>query len=222
LLDDVAFELAEHRKGRDPVIKMMFILAIWLLGISVTACGGRSQRSTGAASETSSHAVQSATTLFDGNYSKNDADKDSDDENLEGIRPHQDYQSLLAPYPNRLSPIEQRTIGAVIKRYYEAAVVEDGINACKLFAVSLLKELDGEQKHRDRKSCIPLLDLLFKENHNQFLADDFTKMVVSDARVDRGLGIALLGFRTAPEGAILIKREGPVWKINELLPSQIP
>jgi hypothetical protein len=206
-------------------------MAIILLGLSLTACAGTK---TGSATASLPNSVQlgatqsspTTTSTLPGSYWKDDGDKDSDDYAHSGKLPDDDDdRNLLAPYPNRPSQAELKAIAATVRGYYTDAAADDGARACGLLDMSLATSLDEgtSQPRQDLNGgCTAAVDHLFREQHQQLITQEPATIVVTSVHVKGDLGLALLGFRKAPEGAILIEREGGVWKLGALFDSEIP
>jgi hypothetical protein len=161
-----------------------------------------------------------------GGYWENDGDKDSDDHAHSGELPDDnDDRNLLAPYPDRPSQAELHAITGTVRGYYAAAAAENGAKACGLLDASLavgLGEGSGRPSHSSSSGCAAAVEHLFKEQHRQLATEEPATMVIISVHVKGDLGLALLGFRKAPEGAILIEREGGIWKVGALFDSEIP
>jgi hypothetical protein len=208
-------------------------LAIVLLGLGLAACSDTG-KTTGSTTESSADKPDTRTvrspaatsSTLPGSYWKYDGDKDSDDYAHSGKLPDDDDdRNLLAPYPNKPSQAELEAITATVHDYYTAAASENGGRACRLLDTSLAAGLGEDLVHSGQNSsdgCAASVDLLFKEQHQQLATEEPATMVVTSVHVKGGLGLALLGFRKAPEGEILIERVSGVWKLGALFDSEIP
>jgi hypothetical protein len=207
------------------------LLAMCLVGISISACGN-TDGGTGSTSRESSDATSTVTPAKSqaltpaGAYLKVDGDSDSDDEKHTGRRPDDDDdRDLLAPYPNTPGQAERRAITTLVKSYYIAAAAQDGTKACVLLDASLATGLgegaDQPGQSKDNR-CVASMSHLFKEEHQRLAADEVATMSVTSVHVKDGLGLALLGFRKMPEGEMFIEREGHTWKIGALFDSEPP
>jgi predicted small lipoprotein YifL len=212
---------------------MLAPLAIALLSLGVAACGsaGKATRyrapSESNSADTATLPPQPATSSTSpGSYWRYDGDKDSDDFAHSGKRPDDDDdRNLLAPYPNSPSRAELQAIVAAVRGYYAAAAAGDGTQACRLLDTSLaagLGEGASQPGHGSDSSCEATIDRLFKEQHQQLAIEQPATMVVTSVHVKGDLGLALLGFRKAPEGEILIERDRGTWKLGALFDSEIP
>lgn len=209
--------------------------AIILLCLNLAACAGRgaskTPESTVANSPSGSESgatppTQTTSSPVSRSYWKYDGDKDSDDyAHSRGLPDDDDDRNLLAPYPDKPGQAELQAIIATVRRYYTAAAGGNGAQACGLLDTSLAAGLGtgaGRPSHSSSNGCAAAVDRIFKEQHRQLIADEPATMVVTGVHVKGTLGLALLGFRTAPEGAILIERESGIWKLGSLFDSEIP
>jgi hypothetical protein len=204
--------------------------AMALLSASIAACGNAGERtpstshaSSGAVAEKPS-AVSSAASS--GSYLKDDGDKDSDDElHKSKHEDDEDDSTLWAPYGGKVSEVTLRAVAAQVRAYYAAAAAGDGGKACALLYRGLASGLGESPSQANRagtSACASTVAHIFKERHQQLAGDEVATMVVTAVRRKGDLGLALLGFKKAREGAILVKREAGVWKIASLLDSEIP
>jgi hypothetical protein len=206
---------------------------IALLGLSVSACGGAGKRTSSAsqspsgASVTGGAATSTASRIEPtGGYLRGDDDTDETnhkDEDDHGAR----------NYGHAASAADRRAIAALVKRYYATGVAGDGAAACALIYSGLAKSPNlGEAAEAAYppapgvpplrgESCARIMSLLFKEDH-QRLAADIEGIEVTSVRVKGSRGLALLGFRTAPERQIPVRRERGTWKIEALLDKELP
>jgi hypothetical protein len=217
--------------GRRSKTKPLLAL-LALLGVGVTACGGAGN-GTASSSRPSSNAAATggaATTTASGTTSTQghligdgDGDEDTysryDDQRIRG-------------YGHEANTTDRRAVTALVKRYYATAAAGDGATACPLIYSRLAKGSNlaeaaegyapppGAPPLRG-KSCAYIMPLLFKQNHQQLIAD-VTTLDVTDVRVEGHHGLALLAFRTTPEREISVEREGGAWKIDSLLDEELP
>lgn len=193
-------------------MKANLVLLIAVLGVALAcaSCGSGAANS-GAASA--------------GRYLKNDGDRDIDDENKNDESFENDDRSLLASYGSKAKSADAREVASVVKSYYAAAATSDGTKACELLSVSIgagLAASQGPSTANEGRRCASGAADLFKEQHQRLVRDNVTTMMVTSVRVKGDLGLAVLGFKTVPEGEILVQREGRAWRIADLLDSQMP
>ncbi|MGA9876674.1 MAG: hypothetical protein WBQ21_12790 [Solirubrobacteraceae bacterium] len=184
------------------------LLITALLGLGVAACGSTS-----------------ATIATSGSYLKKDGDKDFDDDGPQKKVHTNDDAVLLAASGGEPGERTKQAITAVVKRYYAAAAAEDGATACSLLYSTLANAVASSQTvtaSAGGKTCAAAMSLLYKQQHVQLAADNVATMLVTGVHVKGNLGLAVLGFRTMPEGEILVELEGGAWKIDSLLDSLMP
>jgi hypothetical protein len=157
-----------------------------------------------------------------------------DEHGMDNPDPKVNDDTPLTEYGHPASTVEKRNIAVLVKRYYEAAVAQDGVKACSLLYWRLarnpgLKRTVPEDQYtvpiRVRvspgESCAHVTSLLFKLHHHGLMMETPTLQVTA-VRVDGTHGVAMLGFNTASEQWIPVAREGAVWKIHALLATLLP
>jgi hypothetical protein len=203
-----------------------WLLVTALLSASLSACGA----GTGAGSSPASHDSSAAATISTaahatepGGYLKEDADKDGDDGYYPN-GPKQDDEQILALYGGKAPAAEARAIAALVKRYYAASVAGNGAGACALLSpgvVAGVVALQQSQTARGSSACATAIAPLLAHQHQRLLAEEPATMVVTGVYAKGELGLALLGFRSAPESDIVVAREGHVWKIDSVFDNQL-
>ncbi len=207
-------------------------IAIGLLGAGAVGCGGASggARSDSQSSPPASVPVETEASIHPdtapaGSHLKGDDDIDKDLYNR-----YDDGEARN--YGHRASAADARAVGALVKRYYAAAVADAGATACALLLPRLAASVKlGETAEEVQPpapglpplhgmSCPRIMSLLFKEAHPQLALADASLQVL-EVRVKGGHGIALLGFKTTPERQLALQRDGAAWKIDALLDSEI-
>lgn len=206
----------------------------------VVACGDARRGTPTATSLSSSSAapVMGGLTPEKGTYNTTidghlTGDDDVDDEyTRHGTVSADDFP--ITEYGHAASATDRRTVTALVKRYYAEAVAEDGAKACGLVRASLLKD-PGLKKTvpEDRfsrpvhphaspgETCTQVTSKLFKQDH-QTLPSEARTLQVLGVRADGIHGVAVLGFKRAPERWLPVVREDGVWKIQALLASEMP
>jgi hypothetical protein len=194
------------------------VLGIALLVANLATCGcGQAARTAGSPVNT-----RSTTTLARpsaGGYFEGDGDADPDDNTS---KESNDNGDLLASYPGRPSEADMRAITAVVKSYYAAAAARDGAKACQLLDSSLAMNLGEGSGHSGAKGCVAAVDHLFKEEHQRLIADEVATMAVTSAHLKGEVGLALLAFKKAIQGEIIVEREGGMWKVDALIDGEVP
>jgi hypothetical protein len=207
--------------------RLPVLLVAVLLTVGAAACGGAGKaprsRNTGRAGGEVG-AAASPRAARPGGYLEEDGDGDRDDEPHPANAENGD-RILLSNYGSRAGPRDVDAVTALIKRYYAAAAAGDGTTACSLLSRSIAATVasdQGQSSQGRREGCAGYMSTLFKQQHQQLVADDVATMVVVSVHVKGDLGEALLGFRTVPEASMLVEREGRLWKIGSLLDGGTP
>ena len=159
---------------------------------------------------------------------KADEDKDSWEDNIkpENNRYHDKDDIRVMAFGHAANVAEERTIGAIVKRYYAAAVAGDGVRACSMiyspFAKSVAEDYGrgsaGPRYLRGGTTCQSVMSLLFKHSQSELDAS----LAVTDVRVEANHALALLGSRSVPASFITLQREHGAWKVAELLGNILP
>lgn len=207
---------------------LLALAAIALLSLLAGACGSTS-KDTSTTHPTSADAPAAADstptsshTAPPGGYLKYDGDTDPDEKPNSG--PSADDESLVPTFKYGASQADRQAITTLVKNYYTAAAAGEDAKACSLLDSHLAAGLvEGQSKTAlgGHKTCAAFVSLLFRQQHAQ-LAADVPTIVVTAVHVHGNLGVAELGFRTAPEAEILLEREGSAWKLDALLASETP
>lgn len=209
----------------------LMLLAVALLGAGVCGCGGASTR-TRPASPTSSNPTASRPAAATGTSATAPApahpraDVDGDNDISAAGDDHSNSRSLS--FGHAASAPEERTIAALVRRYYAAALAEDGTKACSMlystFAESVPEDygqVPGPPYMRGAKTCPAALKLLFKHYH-ALLTVEVPTLAVTRVRLVEHHGYALLRFGPLPERQIGVAREGHTWRIAALFDSELP
>lgn len=211
--------------------QLLALLAAALLGSTAVACGGASK-----ATSSTSPVYHAGTTNGDaatvpssaapsGSYLRDDGDTDFDDVKHYRHNATDDNGILFATYGGKASPADARAVTTLLRSYYAAAAAGDGATSCSLLDPRLASELATEQSQSAqgaRNTCAGAMSLLLKQQHQQLTADDVATMTVIAVHVKGNLGLAVLGFRTMPEGEIVVERKGNAWKIDALIDGEMP
>jgi hypothetical protein len=156
---------------------------------------------------------------------KADADKDNDI----GAAEDDSNNSQAFDFGNAASPSERRAIAALVKRYYDAALAENGARGCALI-YSTLAEAAPEDDSREPgtptymhglSTCPQVLTALFKHFHSQ-LTLELPKLRVTRVRLEEHHGWVFLSFGGLPERRISVQREGHVWKMSQIYDQELP
>lgn len=188
--------------------------------MTVTACGSSTDGSSGG-SDPRALIAEPATVPPSDSYYKNDNDR-PDGDGMDG-----DDQRLLAEYGTRPTAAGYDEIATVVKRYLSLALAENGTAACPMlysgFRNALLELHPSRATSRQpaANACPPLMTREFRGRHSQLTSYHLSTLVVADVSVKDRFGIAVLGFKDAPEREILVAREGSRWKIDSIVDSEL-
>jgi hypothetical protein len=235
------------RRRRRIEMRLLALLATALLAVCFNACGGTDKPAGsgsqvasnttggGGSAKASSGGTSTGPLLNDGDNDEigdgdgdNSADNDNDpkldykpDENNRYYDP--DDRDLLA-YGRTATVAEGRAIAAIVRRYFKAAAMENGVAACAQLTPRLggavLSDYGqhGPSYLRSGRTCAEVMGLMFMHNHSELAAP----IAVTGVRMIGSLiALALLGSRTMPAGYITVHREGGAWKIAQVLNGKI-
>jgi hypothetical protein len=202
-----------------------------LLCVGALACGktGKDARTFDSSATGSTSAVQAESAVK--SYRTGDSDVD-DEYGKDDPANNDDYP--LTEYGHPASAVERQEIASLLGRYYAAAAAEDGAKACSLLDSHLARDPRlTKTVPEDRFSypvrvrispgerCPQVTSTLFKRRHRGLLQKALTLQVTA-VRVSGSHGVAVLGFKTAPEHWIPVVREDGVWKTQALLALLLP
>jgi hypothetical protein len=212
---------------------LLVLFATGLLGICLAACGsadkGASPSTHDSAASTAAKTVAVSTVPSHAPpapvQTKTDADKDNDSG---AIAADEKNNSSVLDLGHAASASDQRAIAALIKRYYAAALAENGAKACSMLYSTIAESVPEDygisppsQPYMRGTTCPAVLTLLFKHYHPQ-IALEYPKLEVARVRLVEHQGIAVLHFGALPERQISVGREGHTWKLKALLDGAMP
>jgi hypothetical protein len=221
---------AEERpsnKGRIAEMKQLLaLLAAALLAVYACSCGD-SSKNTNAADSTSHTAptgTSAAASIPPATVETNaDADKDND----AGTVGEDTRNNRIPNFGHAADTSDLRAITSLVKRYYAAALTEDGAKACSLLYSTLAEAIPedysgtpGVSYMHGAKTCAEAMTLLFKHYHPQLVLE-VPKLQVHLVRLEQNHGVGLLSFGRLPERETSFLREGHVWKMTALLDREI-
>jgi hypothetical protein len=198
---------------------------IAVLAALLCACGGTSRNGSAATarispSEASREAAERRPAPLDAHV---DVDRDNDS-GLPGDN-HDNKETFGHP----ASPTDQRAIAALVKRYYAAALAENGARGCALLYSTLVEAVpidDGREPGaptymHGRTTCASVLTALFKHYHAQ-LAAELPRLQVTSVHTREHEGFAHLRFGGGlPERRIGVKRERRTWKMSQIYDQEL-
>jgi hypothetical protein len=120
---------------------------------------------------------------------------------------------------------ELRKITALVRRYYAAAVAENGAEACSMLFSVVVREVEegeGTAAGLHGTSCAQIMSALFKLRHRELVADvkSFKEVRV---RIEPPNGRVVLRFSTAVVARELdLRLVDGVWKVRQPLDTPTP
>jgi hypothetical protein len=203
--------------------KLLALVAITLLSLGASACGGSSSSPKASSPASASDPTSTSESETTAGYTKVDADKDNDG----GGPIDEKSNSRDMNFGHAASVSDKRKVTALVKRYYAIALAGDGAKACSMLYSTLAEavpedygEFSGPSYMRGSKTCEEGMTLLFAHFH-ALLALEVPKLAVTRVRLIEHHGFALLSFGSLPERQIVIDREGHTWKIDGLTDSEL-
>lgn len=122
-------------------------------------------------------------------------------------------------------PVDERTIAAIVKRYYAALAAQDAPAVCSLLLEVIAESLPEDQPAGSgsvqqvsapgRTTCPAAISGVLAESHRALLSKSRTLHVIG-VRVRRRRASALLRFGGTSARHILLYKEGGAWKIGTL------
>jgi hypothetical protein len=195
------------------------------LAALLCACGGANKGGDAttariSASEASRKAAELRPAPLDARV---DADRDND---VEAVG---EDSSNPETFGHTANPSERWTIAALVKRYYSAALAENGARGCALLYSTLAEAVPVDYARepgapaylREQTTCAGVLTALFTHYHAQ-LAAELPRLQVASVHVREHEGFARLRFGNLPERRIGVKREQGTWKMTQLYDQELP
>jgi hypothetical protein len=179
---------------------LLGLLAIVLLGMSFTACGGSS------GSGSFPHAAASTAAPK--------KDRDDDDDN-------NDDDNQVLYYAQAAVGNNRQAIESLIVDYYAASAAENGAKACTLlmpFVAESVVESVGESPGLHGKNCAVVMSKLFKLHHGE-LATKSAQLKFYSVRASNRKALILLSYAYLPEvRQFILRRDGSgAWRVMSLL-----
>jgi hypothetical protein len=201
---------------------LLALLASALLSTGACACGGASPGTHSAAHVSTSARAKEATTTASDESPLANSTADDDRDNDVGAPNDDTHNSGALDFGHRADASDQRAIAALVKRYYAAALAQDGAKGCSMIYSTLAEAIPEDYSQtpgvpymRGAKTCATAMTLLFKHYH-PLLVLELPKLDVRRVRLEERHGLALLSFGALPEREISVTREGRTWKLTEL------
>lgn len=206
---------------------LLALLTIGPLSLVISACGGSTDLARPTAQPSAQTATQATTptnTTTPLDFRKADSDRDND----VGTPGDDTNNDSVLNYAHAASTADKQAIASLIKRYYAAAVAENGAKACALLYSTFAEgvpEVYGQSPpgppYMRGTTCPTVMTLYFKHFHRQLVAQA-PVLQVSRVRLQEHHGFAVLTFGKMPERRIPVAREGRVWRVEALLDSPLP
>jgi hypothetical protein len=236
-------EIFDGGKDKFPV-RRIGSLAIALLCLWVTACGGTSKgtdsvtRSSSSISQASGAPTAADTTrggdhllgdgdndtIVDGdNDNSHDNDKDISEDNIKGGNDksyHDSDDNYILSYGHTASSTERHLVTVVVKRYYVVAAADDGSKACSLLIPDIASAVPEDYGNAAGPAYLrgqKTCHVIVALMFKHLHSQLTAAVSVTGVRVDRNRALALLGSSTMPSSWISLQREGGIWKVDSLL-----
>ena len=200
------------------------LLAAVLLAACAYSCGSSDKHTNASATHVTTTSTNAAARIPPAPAeTKADADRDNDIGS-----PGEDNRNLrVQELGQAANAADRRAITSLIKRYYAAALAENGARACSLLYSTLAEAITidysgepGVSYMQGAKTCGAAMALYFKHFHPQLVAE-VPKLEVTLIHLVEHHGLAQLRFGTLPERETSIQREGHTWKMTSLLDNQL-
>lgn len=204
------------------------LLATSALATSVVACGSTNStdRATGTSTKTSAGSATGGSSVAatdERPVTAADGDRDGDFGS-----PDVDPPSGLGFSGHPAQASDRAAIIALVKRYYAAALAQDGAGACSLFYSRLVEaakedygEPGGPSYTLGAKNCTEVATDVFHHYH-ALLAIEVPRLRVLSVLANRREAVALLGFGRLPERELSLIREGRRWRVGVLRDRELP
>jgi ketosteroid isomerase-like protein len=205
-------------------------LAIALLGVGVTACGGASRGASPASQVSSSTATASAPATASTSTTPTSTDAGTNAIEREAFS--QSEATRFRTYGREASEADRQAVTAAVKHYYAVLATGDGAKGCSLLRTELRKAAredygtspPGPPELRG-KNCPEIVLFLFK-HLPRLPGESAAAIEVTGVRVNGDVhdmdAVALLRSKATPSSEILVDREHGLWKMNSLIGSPLP
>lgn len=201
------------------------LLASVLLALSVTACGG-SALGPGTTVERRDIPLHPGVAFKPEAPARRlhaDADHDNDPGTPDIDAPGDQLNFTGRPAKGA----ERAAITALVRRFYAAALAENGTRACSLLysplaeaAVEDYTPPAGPEYLRGARDCEQVTAGIFRY-YRPALVAEVPRLRVLKVLVKERAGIVLLGFGALPERKLPVIREGHTWRIDALQDSEL-
>lgn len=195
-------------------------VAVALASMSVCSCSGTSKES--GAARPASGSAQAGYVVGD----------DDDDDRHPGVEPEDDDDNEVRAYGHSGSAADLQAISSALERYYAQAATGNGVAVCALLDSTLRGSTDlqpflpkeyrtssGSAVFTD-KDCSQVETVLLAVNRQQLDAESRT-LFVSSVRVNAGMALAVMRFKTMGERQIALRLEAGSWRVAALIDSPL-
>jgi hypothetical protein len=232
-------------------MKTLTSLALIVLGVCAAGCGGTSKgtrsaspvaSTVGASSADAPATTANATSALRGLKgdeddddtasevngpkgtldSDDDYDNDYEDNAIKGYYDSDD--SVAESYGHTANVADERTVTALVRRYFAAAAAGDGARACSLVTSTFVRAIPEDYgqapgpAYARGKTCPVVASKVFRHLRGKLAGS----IKVTDVRVNGNEAHALLGSKTMPASYIALRRERGAWKIADMLGYALP
>lgn len=219
-------------------MKSLFaLLALGLLCVGVTACGGSGKSastsagasavsSTGTTTvDTTSPAAAPATPAANRNPTPSRRQLEKYDRDEDDYMNVPDDHNSAPPGYVPANAADKQAIMALVKRYYAAALAGDGARGCSMIDPGLVKaipldygKLGAPYLRRAKGTCPAVMSLMYRHEH-RLLAREVPQLKAR-VSVDGNQAVAILRFGLHERGIAEV-REGGAWKIAAVLDGEL-
>lgn len=157
-------------------------------------------------------------------YAAIDRDRDNDVEVTGDDTAHNQLVRSGRP----ASEPDRRSIVALLRRYYAAALAGNGTRGCSLLYSPLAESVPSTYgsgpaglPYAHGSTCEAVMRRLFEHFHVR-LAAETPKLAVRRVLLDEHHGVAVVAFGALPERQIPVIREGRAWRVAALIDQELP
>lgn len=160
----------------------------------------------------------------DNNTADTDNDYREDHLKTENNSYHDEDDSYIVNYGHPANPADRQAITTLVRRYYAAAVADDGAEACSMLTPTFVKAIPGDYgrppgpPYLRGKTCATVMSKMMRHSQAQ-LSNDFA---VTAVRTHGNVAYALIGSTVLPASFLQLERMSGSWRVSSLLGSALP